>query len=407
MSLALPRPRREGLVQVTPVHSRLREVVDRCDDEALRPRVAILLDAAAEAIYLLQDLQLIPLDEPDALSSQSLAAWEELAPVMGQTVASVNRLLDAARQTFPPLHEHEDLDGLDDAFSLGDGDLPPMVSPEPEGAEEEITSITQAVSGGLKGDLARLGERLRNPSVVADRWNLVSDLLEFRGRLRAGIGELIYQVASTTMEAERTEIVPGYADDLEAALLLRQAATNLAFLFRGHAKRFATTTEERVLAALTDATRDVSAFSRTRALPALRTADKRIFLETRTRLVKLATSERPGLRAARETVENLARFFDSLSVISRRENLRVHDRAQLAAVGRHLEAAQSAVQIPETARHHLVSAVASCAPLYGKDIQLDAYLRGQRHFPVDWLSDGEIPAEVDRLAGLLMGMAHL
>ena len=231
-------------------------------------------------------------------------------------------------------------------------------------------------------------------------------LLEFRGRLRAGIGELIYQVALTTTEAERAEIMPGYAEDLASALLLRQAATNLAFLFRGHAKRLATTTEERLLAALQDATRDVSAFSRTRALPALRTSDKRIFLETRSRLVKLATSDKPSLRAARETVENLARFFDSLSVISRRENLRVHDRAQLAAVGRHLEAAQSAGDDAQAARNHLAGAVAASMALYGRDIQLDAYLRGQRHFPVDWLADGEVPAEVDRLAGLLMNVAQ-
>ena len=408
MSFALPKPGREALVAVTPVHSRLREVVERCHDEGLRPRMALLLDAASEAIYLLQDLQLIPLDEPEPGASQSLAAWEELAPVMGQTVASVNRLLQVTQQAFPAAAVSDDLDGLDDAFGPTDGELPPFVSPEPEGAEEEIVSIAHAVATGLRGDLARLGERLRNPNVVADRWNLVSDLLEFRGRLRAGIGELIYQVALTTTEAERAEIVPGYAEDLLSALLLRHAATNLAFLFRGHAKRVATTSEERLPAALQDATRDVAAFSRTRALPALRTPDKRIFLETRSRLVKLATSAstHPELRAARETVENLARFFDSLSVISRRENLRVHDRAQLAAVGRHLEAAQSAGGDAETAREHLVGAAAASMALYGRDIQLDAYLRGQRHFPVDWLSDDEVPAEVDRLAGLLMNIAQ-
>jgi hypothetical protein len=139
----------------------------------------------------------------------------------------------------------------------------------------------------------------------------------------------------------------------------------------------------------------------------LRTADKRIFLETRARLVQLsADAQRRGVRAAREVVENLARFFDSLSVISRREILRLHDRAQLAAVGRHIEAARSSLGDPFLARDRLTSAVAAADSLYGRDPQLDAYLRGQRHFPVEWLADGEVAPEVDRLAGLIMGIAQ-
>jgi hypothetical protein len=325
---------------------------------------------------------------------------------MGQTVDSVNRLLEVAAQTFPPQEQSDDIDGLDDAFGPGDGSSAPLVEGEMEGPEGEITSITQAVSGGLRGDVARLGERLRNPNVVADRWNLASDLLEFRGRLRAGIGELIYQVASTTIEVDRTEIVPGYAEDLASALLLRQAATNVAFLFRGHARRVAGTSEERLPAALQDAFRDVTAFSRTRALPLLRTADKRIFLEARARLARLVEGPNATLRGARDVVENLARFFDSLSVISRRENLRIHDRAQLAAVGRHLEAAQSTLAWPATARDHLVGAFAAASSLYGRDLQLDAHLRAQRHFPVEWLADGEVGPEVDRLAGFIMAIAQ-
>jgi hypothetical protein len=393
-----PAPGRVGV--------RLREVVARCPEPALRPRVGRLLEAAAEAIHLLHDLQLVRLDDEHPDAPQSLAVWEELAPVMSQTVASVNRLLAVAGEAFPPPPESDVLDSLDFAFGPATGETPLPAEIVPDGPEEEISSITQAVAGGLRGDVARLGERLRNPQVVADSWNLVSDILEFRGRLRAGIGELIFQVACTAIEAERAEVVPGYAEDLAAALLLRQAATNLGFLFRGHAKRLSGTTQERLVAALQDAVRDVSSFSRTRALMALRTADLRIFLEARARLVKLSAAERPSLRGGREAVENLARFFDSLSVISRRENLRVHDRAQLAAVGRLLEAAQESAADPVHAREHLQSAATAAQALYGRDLQLDAYLRGQRHFPVEWLADAEVGGETERLGTLLMGIAQ-
>ena len=389
------------------VEARLRQVVDRLPAPPLRPRVARLLEAASEAIGLLGDLQLVPLGDPSSGAPQNLAAWEELAPVMAQTVSSVNHLLLVCADAFPPPPQTDSLDSIDFAFGPSTGETPPFAEILLDGPEEEISSITQAVSSGLRGDVARLGERLKNPSVVADPWNLVSDVLEFRGRLRAGIGELIFQIACTTLpSAERAEIVPGYAQELAATILLRQAATNLGFLFRGHAKRVATSSEERLPAALQDAVRDVTGFSRTRALRALRTADLRIFLEARGKLVSVAGSAEPSSRGGRDVVENLARFFDSLSVISRRENLRVHDRAPIAAVGRLLEAAQAAKADPATAREVLCKAITAAGALYGRDLQVDAYLRGQRHFPAEWLSDGEVAPEVARVGALLMGVAQ-
>ena len=37
-----------------------------------------------------------------------------------------------------------------------------------------------------------------------------------------------------------------------------------------------------------------------------------------------------------------------------------------------------------------MGAVHAASALYGRDVQLDAYLRAQRHFPVAWLHDPEI-----------------
>jgi len=113
----------------------------------------------------------------------------------------------------------------------------------------------------------------------------------------------------------------------------------------------------------------------------------------------------PRSRDIKNAVENLARFLDSMSVVSRRENLRLQDRAQLAKAGRHLEAAQFNLSTPETARAELVDAVRAASALYGRDVQLDAYLRAQRHFPTDWLHDPEIAIEIERFGALLAGIA--
>jgi len=385
------------------VEERLRRVALQFEP-VIRQRVSTLLVAAADAILQLSDMDLVRHESDEEIGHHTLAVWEELAPVMGATVESVNKMVVTAQKAFPPPPEKDVADNLDDAFGPSSGDQVHDVE-ELEGTDLEIAKLLSAVASGMRRDVARLGERLRTPSVVADPWNLVSDLLEFRGRLRAGIGELIYQVCLYVEELERIDVVPGYAADLEQGLLLRQASTNLAFLFRGHTKRIGASSDERIVAALQDALKDLHSFSRTRGLPALRTSDKRIFLETRAQLYRLVKGAPLQARDIKLGVENLARFLDSLSVVSRRENLRIHDRAQLAAAGRALETAQSSIGDPAQARSQLTAALSAAQALYGRDVQLDAYLRAQRHFPVDWLTDAEVPGEIHRVGDLLAGIA--
>ena len=385
------------------VEGRILEVGQRFE-EPLRERVVRLLLASAEAILKLADLDLVRHEADEEQGGHTLALWEELAPVMGSTVGQVNERIALATEEFPPPPESDPIDNLDDAFGPARAE-DEAVDEGPQSTELEIAKLVAAVCSGMRRDVAHLGERLRNPQVVSDPWMLISDLLEFRGRVRAGLGELIYQVCCFVAEVDRQDVVPGYAADLETGIIVRQATSNLAFLFRGHTKRIGAASDERIVAALQDALKDLHAYSRTRALPSLRTSDKRIFLETRATLYKLLKSTPVKSREIKNAVENLARFLDSMSVVSRRENLRLHDRAQLANAGRRLEAAQFNLSMPEQARAELVDAVHAAGRLYGRDVQLDAYLRAQRHFPVDWLHDPEIALEIERFGALLAGIA--
>jgi hypothetical protein len=389
------------------VEGRLLAVAGRFAPE-LRERVQRLLVAAAEAIHKLADIDLIRQESgAEAQTSHSIAVWEELAPVMYATVESTNALCATAADAFPPPPETDPLDNLDEAFGPDLGAPSHAASEEDEvGDEQDIALLVAAVSGGLKGDVARLGERLRNPAVMADPWHLISDLLEFRGRLRSGIAELIFQVASRVGEEERALVVPGYQADLDAAVLVRAAATNLAFLFRGHNRRITAAPDERVHPALLDALKDLASFARTRALTVLRTADKRIFLESRAKLMQMSAQSAPA-REIRQAIEGMTKYLDSLSVISRRDNLRLHDRTALAGAGRLVEVAMEAARGDEPARSrmHLSGAVRAAWSLYGRDPLLDSWLRQQRHFPVEWLNDGELPREAERLAAHLGGIA--
>src|SRR5438105_13301874 len=226
-----------------PITQRLISVAERFHGR-LRDRVGKLLQTAKDATRQLAEVDMGRFEADAEDGSQSLAVWEEVAPVMAQTVESVNRLIAVADEVFPWKFEKDSID-LDAAFSPSGGDRVADVHVV-ESDEEGIARVVSAVCSGLKRDVTRLGERLKNPTVVADPWNLVADLLEFRGRLRAGIGEMIFDVAVRVDELTRADIVPGYAEDLVQASLLRQAATNLAFLFRGHARRIAQTPEDRI-----------------------------------------------------------------------------------------------------------------------------------------------------------------
>ena len=386
-----------------PITKRLISVAERFHGR-LRDRVGKLLQTAKDATRQLAEVDLVRFEADAEEDWHSLAVWEEVAPVMVQTVESVNRLIAVSEEIFPGKPENDFDEDLDAAFSPGNRGRE-REARVVESDEEGIARMVVAVCSGLKRDVTRLGERLKNPTVVADPWNLVADLLEFRGRLRAGIGEMIFEIASRVDELSRGDIVPGYAEDLQQALLVRQATTNLAFLFRGHARRIAQAGPDKLVAALQDALRDVHAFSRTRALQGLRTHDKHIFLDARAQLHQLARQKPPDASAIRQAVENLARFLDSLSLISRRENLRVHDREQLGAALRALEAARDRMAQPTRARIALLEALRAAGSLYGRDAQLDAYLRAQRHFPVDWIADPELPAELDRLGAVLAGVS--
>jgi len=81
------------------VEERLRDLAARFPP-ALRERVNRLLFGAAESILQLAEVDLVRFESGSSAGSHTLALWEELAPVMSETVESVNRLVAVAEQRF-------------------------------------------------------------------------------------------------------------------------------------------------------------------------------------------------------------------------------------------------------------------------------------------------------------------
>src|SRR6266851_3442725 len=142
------------------VEGRLLEVAQKFD-ENLRERVTRLLLACAEGIIKLAEMELVRHEADEEQGGHTLALWEELAPVMGTTVQHVNDLSATAQESFPAPPEKDSVDNLDDAFGPDKQDEPPAVE-ELLTVDQEIAKLVSAVTSGMRRDVARLGERLRN-----------------------------------------------------------------------------------------------------------------------------------------------------------------------------------------------------------------------------------------------------
>src|SRR5438552_9106444 len=137
------------------VECRLLEVSQKFEED-MRERVTRLLLACAEGILKLADMDLVRHEADEEQGGHTLALWEELAPVMGTTVGHVNDLIAQASEQFPPPPEKDPIDNLDDAF--GPSTAQEEVDEGPLSTETESAKLVAAVCGGMRRDVAHLGE---------------------------------------------------------------------------------------------------------------------------------------------------------------------------------------------------------------------------------------------------------
>src|SRR5207248_4705867 len=93
-------------------------------------------------------------------ASADLGLWEEMAPVVGSTLAAVNQLVADIEVRFPSA-------------------IPAMTPLQKTVKAEMLAAVTD-----LRKGVAEFGMQVRDPSVVGDRWNLIGELQSFRFRMR-------------------------------------------------------------------------------------------------------------------------------------------------------------------------------------------------------------------------------
>ena len=375
-------------------------------DEAFRARLLKVLTASARAVARLREIDLTRIEQlAGADETSDLAMWEEVAPAVAASIGDVNGLLTTVHEQFPAGPAAAGDDDLDLAFGPSDEPTPPPVADVPTTPAERMRSAERALqtmAESLKYEVSRFGVRVRNPSVVADRWNLLVDLQEFRGKCRAAIGELVYQSCSVFQEVSRPSVVPEHAADLAEGLSVRQAWMTLTRAVGPLNARLQLAGLEQQRPLLLAVRRELDHFRNSRGYQAMRAGDKRFVLAFLGDLGQTFERKRYG-RPAQELVEGFAKFLDSMALINRREILMNHDREAFAECGALLEQASLSLEVgePPKARARLAQALATAQRLFGRDRLLDEYLVLRLRWPLESLLDAALGEAVEQLLSCL------
>jgi hypothetical protein len=355
----------------------------------LEPRLSRKLrevcQAAATAIERLSSIDLIK-HEPTHVNpgSADLSLWEEMAPVVRDTLVHVNRLLAAMRGQFPEI--------VDPAPPPSELYLAYVGAPSvEERLRIEAEAVLRGTHEGLTQSVKRLGERIRSPEVVSDRWRLLIELQGFRADCRGQIGDLVYLMASACADVRREEVVPGYHAEVTAMALLRRTAVDLLRSLQVKAGRLSGLNSAALRQRAEGLEQDLRAFIMMPASAAMYTEDKRQVAETRAALREAAAQtdlEEAQLLAHLHPVMEL---LHEVSLKCTREALVIHDRAVLSACGTRIaEAELHRAKGSPGARRALQQGIDAAAEgLYGVNEVLDDFLRKARVRPVSERTEDE------------------
>lgn len=353
--------------------SKLEALLAAEADQDFASRVYVVFIAAARTIAAMGELDLIQYEEPDVDGSADLSMWETVAPIISNTIAEVNTFAAQIEASFPP-----------GALTVAPNQL-------------EVEGLLSSAAVAAKAEVMNFGMRMRDPSVVGDRWNLLTELQIFRFRFRDSIGKLVWDVAQVFGECKRKEVEPGYDEALNSTLVVRSMTADLRRLMRARIQKVGDAQPTEMLPQAQQMEKELNAFGRTAAWRALRAQDKKGILEFRGKLRQMIAGGSPSKLEILELLEPFVEFVDTFGDISRREILVQHDQEVLAEVGVVLERATNTSGDEQAAAFK--QAIDLGQTLYGKAPEFDAFLRAQRKGVGEPLSD-QVEQFLMQIAGL-------
>lgn len=359
------------------VSPKLEELLSALPDADFAARVRMVCQASARTIEQLQELELVQYEEPDVDGSADLSTWEKVAPVIASTLQEVNVLVAQMEASFPPWS--------------GKGDA----------RQVSIDAQVQSATQELKSHVMQFGMRVRDPSVVGDRWALITEIQIYRSRFRDRIGLMVWTIASELDgEVVRSQVEPGYDQALANTLVIRSMTADLRRLMRARIHKVSDAGPLDLLPQSQQMERELNAFGRTAAWRVLRAQDKKGILEFKSKLRQLIASGTPAKLDILSLLEPFVEFVDGFAGISQREILQQHDQEKLANAGLAIERAMSAVSLDDKLSAYQ-EALGAGEALYGRSPDFDVFLRVLRKGlpPPEQLND-QLEQFVVQIAGM-------
>lgn len=348
-------------------------------DSQFAERLRHVHEAAARAISRLGEIDLIKYEDSPIDGSADLSLWEEVAPVVGSTISDVNALLAEMAENFP------------------EGEL--VVDPR----HNEVDQIIQVTAQDLRAEVTAFGMRIRDPSIVGDRWNLIAELQTFRQKFRHRIGSMVFDTASLLGECRRREVEPGYEEALASTLVVRSTTADLRRLMHTRIQKVSEAAPEDVEWNVGQIEKELGAFGKTAAWRVLRAQDKKVILEFRLTLRQLSERGAPSKIELLTVLEPFVEYVDAFNAVNRREILVQHDQEVQASVGVILERAMNSSSYEEQLAA-FNEAVAHGQSLYGRSSDFDTFLRKLRKTPP---TPDTIMGEVEQFVMLLANIAEV
>ncbi|MEM6531481.1 MAG: hypothetical protein AAF654_02600 [Myxococcota bacterium] len=354
---------------------RVQGRVSLLDDPLVRGQVTRISDAAFSCLTRIQSINFSAL-ERSSTGQDTRALWEDVSSQISSMWLAVEEL----ESTLAPLieeHEAKQADeGEDFDFDFGESDTPvaEKAPAAPLTPLERIGETAWATCFVLNGEIQQFRRRLPNLLQVEDAWDLISDLQDHVGHVKAAINAILTGVFSSLPVDERESGETGHTLELVASRELRIRVFELRdqiVRIEGQMERWPAHEWEKFLRL---ALQMIERFMFGPGFAWMRAADKRTFITQHRALSELLEIWSP-LRAvpAKRVVSNVARYLEALEVINQREHLVTHDRTCLEIVVDNLGAAQAGAE-PTSRRSAIAAALGALAEVQGRDRELDRLL---------------------------------
>jgi hypothetical protein len=363
--------------------------------ESQSTRLRQVCDGAASTLSRLTDLDLLQYESLVTTGSLDLSTWEEMAPVVATTLRDVNGFIDVVRTQLAAQPR-----------SRGNG-LASMVEDAvlDDAARAKLERVLESAATQLFEQVQSFGAKVRDPAVVADRWNLLAEVQASRTRFREHIGTLVFDLVAPFVDVERAEVVPGHAEEVAGAVAVRSAVADLRRVLEARASKLREASAEDVQWHAQHLEQEMDAFGRTAPYRSLRAQDKRRLIEYRHEVRSMAGVPLPAKADVMSVGQRVLELVKSLAVVNQRTLLRRHDHEVWARCGVKLEQAEALLAIDRRAAAVALAEAAEIASrLYGRSDALDEFLRRARKQTLALIEPAEVDPVIEELRTLLAGL---